>query len=192
MTNKSTSTTILSAVSLLAAAGFLMACAALLSEPSATAQSGAPITTPADAPEPLGHAGMPLKNTHAADSVAMSPVARGQAIFVKQCSICHGEQGDGAGKFAYLMNPRPRNFKTGKFKLTTTQNLIPSDDDLFRTISRGMPGSAMPPWGHLPVADLKALVAFVRAIHVDAAQAGLDAGVKDGSFKADEVASLLP
>jgi len=37
-------------------------------------------------------------------------LARGRALFAKQCAICHGDQGDGAGKFAYLMNPRPRNF----------------------------------------------------------------------------------
>ncbi|MBK8267263.1 MAG: c-type cytochrome [Planctomycetes bacterium] len=88
------------------------------------------------------------------------------------------------------MNPRPRNFKAGKFKLTTTQNLIPSDDDLFRTISRGMPGSAMPPWGHLPLADLKALVAYVRKIHTDAVQSELGAGVLAGTYSAEEVPTL--
>src|SRR5262245_52163567 len=110
-------------------------------------------------------------------------VARGKALFARQCVICHGEQGDGAGVFAYLMNPRPRNFQKGKFKLTTTQNQVPSEDDLLRTISRGMPGSAMPPWGHLPLADLKALVAYVRKVHVDAVRAELEQGISDGTFK---------
>lgn len=118
-------------------------------------------------------------------------IARGQVLFAKQCVICHGEAGDGAGKFAYLMNPRPRNFKAGKFKLSTSENQIPSDDDLLRTISRGMPGSAMPPWGHLPSTDLKALVAFVRQININAVRAELEAGVKDGTYKAEEVAVLL-
>lgn len=122
---------------------------------------------------------------------ASAELARGQLLFAKQCVICHGEQGDGAGKFAYLMNPRPRNFKTGKFKLTTTQNQIPTDEDLLRTISRGMPGSAMPPWAHLPVADLKALVAYVRKVHVDAVSGELAAGLHDGTLQKDEVASLL-
>jgi len=117
--------------------------------------------------------------------------ARGRALFAKQCAICHGDQGDGAGKFAYLMNPRPRNFKQGKFKLTTTQNLIPSDDDLLRTISRGMPGSAMPPWGHLPPSDLRALVVFIRTTHTDAIRQVIEAGVKDGSFEEAEVPALL-
>jgi mono/diheme cytochrome c family protein len=126
-----------------------------------------------------------------APGVASMVLSRGKLLFDKQCVICHGESGDGAGKFAYLMNPRPRDLKLGKFKLSTTQNQIPSDDDLLRTISRGMPGSAMPPWGHLPLADLRALVAYVRKINVDAMGEELNAGVQDGTFKADEVAAVL-
>lgn len=118
-------------------------------------------------------------------------IARGQALFRTQCAICHGETGDGAGKFAYLMNPRPRNLKAGKFKLTTTENLIPSDQDLMRTITRGMPGSAMPPWGHLPIADLEALVAYVRAIHTEAVRAELDAEVRGGDLKVAEYNDTL-
>lgn len=131
------------------------------------------------------------KVVNKAGSKETPELARGRELFVKQCAICHGDQGDGAGQFAYLMNPRPRNLKTGKFKLTTTQNLIPSNEDLLRTISRGMPGSAMPPWGHLPLADLKALVAFVRSVHLNALRAELDAGVKDGTYTPDEVPALL-
>ncbi|MBI5762520.1 MAG: c-type cytochrome [Planctomycetes bacterium] len=126
-----------------------------------------------------------------ATSVDSPIVARGQALFARQCAICHGEAGDGAGKFAYLMNPRPRNFKLGKFKLSTTQNQVPSDDDLMRTISRGMPGSAMPPWGHLPIADLQALVQYVRQIWSDAVRADLQSQVAAGELKGDEVSAQL-
>ena len=68
-----------------------------------------------------------------------SVLSRGKELFAKQCAICHGENGDGAGKFAYLMNPRPRNLRQGTLKLATTQNQVPADEDLIRTISRGMP-----------------------------------------------------
>jgi len=100
-----------------------------------------------------------------------SILARGKALFAKQCAICHGDQGDGAGKFAYLMNPRPRNLQQGNFKLATTQNQVPTEEDLLRTISRGMPGSAMPPWAHLPLSDLQALARYVKQIHLDAVTA---------------------
>jgi DMSO reductase family type II enzyme heme b subunit len=118
-------------------------------------------------------------------------LARGQTLFAKQCAICHGDTGDGGGKFAYLMNPRPRNFQVGKFKLATTQNQVPSDKDLLRTISRGMPGSAMPPWNHLPLADLEALVKFVRHIHAQATKAELDRMAADGTFTEAEAGKEL-
>ncbi|MBI1826792.1 MAG: cytochrome c, partial [Planctomycetes bacterium] len=102
--------------------------------------------------------------------IASPLLSRGKELFAKQCAICHGDVGNGAGKFAYLMNPRPRNLQQGNFKLVTTQNQIPTDDDLLRTISRGMPGSAMPPWGHLPLSDLRSLVAFVRDVRLQAVQ----------------------
>ena len=85
-------------------------------------------------------------------------------IYLKQCAPCHGEEGFGDGKAAYLLRPRPRDFSYGKFVLVSTDNRIPTDEDLFRTISRGLPGSAMPPWSHLPEDDRRSLVRYVRAL----------------------------
>jgi mono/diheme cytochrome c family protein len=58
--------------------------------------------------------------------------------------------------------PKPRNFQDGKFRLATTMNRVPSDDDLMHVIARGMPGSAMFPFAHLSELDRQALVAYVR------------------------------
>jgi mono/diheme cytochrome c family protein len=44
----------------------------------------------------------------------------------------------------------------------TTANLVPSDEDLMRTLERGMPGSAMFPFGHLSEGDRQELVVQVR------------------------------
>ncbi|MCH9001682.1 MAG: c-type cytochrome [Planctomycetes bacterium] len=113
-------------------------------------------------------------------------VERGGVLYTKYCALCHGDDGDGTGKFAYLMNPRPRNFKQGDFKLSTTTNQIPTDDDLVRTISRGMPGSAMPPWGHLPLSDLQALAKYVRIFHLEGAGETVQQLVDSGSIVDDE------
>ncbi len=118
-------------------------------------------------------------------------LARGQELFADQCSVCHGETGDGLGKFAYLMNPRPRNFQQGNFKLSTTQNQIPTEEDLLRTISRGMPGSAMPPWGHLPQSELIALARFVRQINVDAERTRLEARSAEGKLSKGDIPAQL-
>ncbi|MCH7700965.1 MAG: c-type cytochrome [Planctomycetes bacterium] len=118
-------------------------------------------------------------------------LVRGGELYGKYCTVCHGEQGDGDGKFAYLMNPRPRNFQQGDFKLATTRNQIPSESDLLRTISNGMPGSAMPPWGHLPQSDLLALTRYVRRFNVDATKKMLRTWVEDGTIVEAELPEVL-
>lgn len=127
-----------------------------------------------------------------APAVSARPMPdRGEELFAMHCALCHGDTGDGGGKFAYLMNPRPRNLQQGNFKLSTTQNKIPSDEDLFRTISNGMPGSAMPPWGHLPQSDIAALIDLVRQIHAEATRAALGGWVEDGTIGQDELPGVL-
>lgn len=86
----------------------------------------------------------------------------GRKTYEKQCAACHGIAGDGAGDAAYLLYPRPRDFTTGQFRLVSTWESVPTDDDLFRTISRGMPGSAMPPWSHLPEETRWGLVHYIK------------------------------
>ncbi len=130
-------------------------------------------------------------SSHSEGGTVDPVLAAGDRLYTKYCTICHGEGGDGAGKFAYLMNPRPRDFRQGNFKLSTTQNLIPTDEDLVRTISRGMPGSAMPPWAHLPVASLEALAKSVRQFHIEGTTKDLRNWVADGSMTAEELPAML-
>jgi mono/diheme cytochrome c family protein len=47
--------------------------------------------------------------------------------------------------------------------LVSTWDGVPTDEDLFRTISRGMAGSAMPSWAHLPERTRWALVHYVKS-----------------------------
>jgi mono/diheme cytochrome c family protein len=96
--------------------------------------------------------------------IASTPdlVALGKKTFEKQCVGCHGLSGDGRGDAAYLLYPKPRNFTSGKFRVISTWDGVPTDEDLFRTLSRGMPGSAMPSWGHLPERTRWGLVHYVK------------------------------
>ncbi len=77
---------------------------------------------------------------------AASPelLAQGERIYFRRCSFCHGLLGDGNGPAADYLDPRPRDFTLGTYKFRTTQSgELPRDEDLFRTISRGLPGTAM-------------------------------------------------
>lgn len=117
---------------------------------------------------PLGLVLMPLvlialvppSKAGATNDTAM--LERGRELFATQCAICHGSAGMGDGDAAYLLSPRPRNFSSATFRLVSTSDGIPTDEDLLNTLRNGMPGSAMPPWGHLASSDLDALVLTIR------------------------------
>jgi len=95
-------------------------------------------------------------------------LATGKQLYANYCSACHGEKGDGNGPAAKYLNPKPRNFGEGKFRLISTVNGRPTDQDLLRVLERGMPGSAMFPFAHLPEVDRQALVVYVRALETAA------------------------
>ena len=71
-------------------------------------------------------------------------VEKGRQTYIRRCSFCHGLLGDGGGPAADYLDPRPRDFTLGTYKFrTTTSGELPTDNDLFRTVSRGLPGTAM-------------------------------------------------
>ena len=90
-------------------------------------------------------------------------LALGKKIFETECAACHGSAGNGEGEAAYLLYPRPRNFTSGQFIIVSTWDGVPTDEDLFRTVSRGIPGSAMPSWAHLPEETRWGLVHYVKS-----------------------------
>jgi len=91
---------------------------------------------------------------------------RGKEIYDVQCIACHGVHGDGNGLQAQagMLNPRPRNFTTGVFKFRSTPSgALPTDEDLFRSISHGINQSVMPAWSQFLNEDQRRdLVAYVK------------------------------
>src|SRR2546428_5803508 len=91
----------------------------------------------------------------------------GKAVYERKCLLCHGEKGDGKGPAAELLDPKPRDFTSGIYKIRTTAGKAPSDQDLYRVISDGMPGTFMPSWAVLPEKDRWNVVAYVKAFAAD-------------------------
>jgi mono/diheme cytochrome c family protein len=112
-------------------------------------------------------------------------LATGKKLYVNYCAQCHGDAGDGNGPAAKFLYPKPRNFREGLFRLVTTVNRLPSDEDLLYVLNRGMPGSAMFPFAHLAEIDRRALVAYVRLL----TRQGLEAAVRKEAADAGETIS---
>ncbi|MDA1190373.1 MAG: c-type cytochrome, partial [Candidatus Poribacteria bacterium] len=93
-------------------------------------------------------------------------LGRGLQLYQTECAMCHGSEGRGDGVAAYLMNPRPRDLASGVFKVRSTGlGDLPTDDDLMKIVTNGMPGSAMPAFDHLLESDRLALVEAVKSFN---------------------------
>lgn len=87
-------------------------------------------------------------------------------LYHQHCSICHGEQGRGDGPAALFLFPKPRDFTRGEYKIRSTPfGQMPTDEDLYRIISNGMPRGGMPGFGFLKEAERRALVEYVKGFH---------------------------
>ncbi|MFT4513288.1 MAG: DMSO reductase family type II enzyme heme b subunit [Planctomycetota bacterium] len=92
---------------------------------------------------------------------------RGGELFARHCAMCHGATGDADTSVARMLLPRPNAFRDGLFKLVSTSNGVPTNDDLIATLRRGMPGSSMMSYGWMPDDDLQALAAEVQRLTLD-------------------------
>lgn len=83
----------------------------------------------------------------------------GQETFRKNCTACHGERGDGQGPAAAaITGAKPRDFTKGVFKYGKKPAQI------FKTITKGSPNTAMPSWASLTTEERWGLVTFVMSL----------------------------
>ncbi len=86
-----------------------------------------------------------------------------QMPYRRYCVGCHGDLGDGVGENAQWIEPKPRNFQLGIYKCRSTPTgTLPTDEDLFDTIGRGLDRSNMPPWSTFTKQEKADLVALVK------------------------------
>ncbi len=88
-------------------------------------------------------------------------VAHGAAVYKTNCAICHGDKGAGDGPAGAGLVPRPRNLIEGGWKKGGTRVA------LYETLQKGLEGTSMAAFGHLPKVDRWALVHWIRSITKD-------------------------
>lgn len=109
-------------------------------------------------------------NTPAASSHVGNLTGNAKAAamgYRRYCLVCHGELGDGNGESAKWfdppMFPKPRDFTLAVFECRSTPTgTLPTDEDLFDTIARGMDRSNMPPWNTFTHQERADLVAWIK------------------------------
>ena len=98
----------------------------------------------------------------------------GKQLYYRYCWGCHGFRGDGngenwipSGSYPYqpYLNIQPRNFVTATFKCRSTPTgTLPTDEDLYNTLVRGINNSNMPSWITLTGQNRADLVAFIKTL----------------------------
>jgi cytochrome c oxidase cbb3-type subunit 2 len=90
--------------------------------------------------------------------------SRGKQLYRRYCVGCHGRWGDGRGENAQWIDPKPRDFVTGTFKCRSTPTgALPTDEDLYKSVTRGFVNSNMPSWLALTEQQRADLVAYVKS-----------------------------
>lgn len=94
-------------------------------------------------------------------------LADGARIYEQFCSVCHGENGEGAVWGRASLNPPPANFTRRH-----PQRDLPRER-MLTSVTHGRPGTAMMAFGsRLSAADIDAVVDFIRATFMSRAQHG--------------------
>ncbi len=84
---------------------------------------------------------------------------KGREIYMANCVGCHGVQGNGQGPAARaIQGTKPRDFTQGKFSYGS------KDEEIFKTLTEGVKGSAMPNWSSLSEDERWDVIAYIRKL----------------------------
>jgi len=108
-----------------------------------------------DAPLLNASASMPRSAGAAPKLVSPADRNRGLRLYARDCANCHGPRGEGNGKGAAGLVPRPTNLAEHEY----------TPDRLSSALWNGVAGTSMPAWRDLPVEDLSAIAEVVRGFH---------------------------
>lgn len=87
----------------------------------------------------------------------------GKEVYLRHCVGCHGEQGDGKGPASAMLIVKPRDFTSGVYKFgSTPSGSLPTDEDLYKVITRGLYRTSMPEWSLLAEKERVGVVQYLK------------------------------
>ena len=87
--------------------------------------------------------------------------ARGRALFLHKCALCHGVRADGQGVRRQGLSQPAANFQSVDWRSHTNPR------DVYRVLSEGIRGTSMPGWPTLSNEEKWDLVAYVLSVSED-------------------------
>lgn len=84
--------------------------------------------------------------------------SRGRVVYNKNCSVCHGDKGDGRSRAQASLNPPPRDFTAPAARAELTK------ERMLKSVTYGRPETAMAGFQtQLSAADINAVVDYIRS-----------------------------
>lgn len=117
---------------------------------------------------------------------AGSSVMSAAELYSLHCGACHGANGDGNGRAARHLYPRPRDLRTGRSRLVSTVNGISRLEELEAVIRKGMPGTSMQPFDDLNEDQLRLLAQETQRINREGVRERFINTLKDEGEEIDE------
>ena len=125
--------------------------------------AGVTVARAQDAPDVGPHPAEPAKHLESHIGKITGHSENAKSDYRRYCAGCHGDLGDGNGENAQWLDPKPRDFTLGTFKCRSTlTGTLPTDEDLYNTIGRGLTNSYMPIWNTFTKQQRADLVAYIK------------------------------
>jgi mono/diheme cytochrome c family protein len=93
------------------------------------------------------------------------PMLNGRMYFDAACAPCHGHDGRGDGPASWNLRTKPRDLTRGVYKnRSTASGQLPTDQDIYRSLTAGIHGTSMPTFVQLDPAVKRALVVYLKQL----------------------------
>ena len=125
--------------------------------------TGSTVVPAQEAPDVGPHPPAPPKHMESHIGGVTGRSENAKSDYKRYCAGCHGDLGDGNGENAMWLDPKPRDFTIATFKCRSTPTgTLPTDQDLYDTIGRGLTNSNMPIWNTFSRRQKADLVAYIK------------------------------